>query len=626
MENVKALATPESNLALARFGAVVIALAFLQIQMSGPDRTLLDYPVTLGLCLYSLLVLTISLLAPRGLRHRVLQLSAIEACLIAGGISFDGAYPLLAVSLLTILLSDWSMTRREQLITTGYHLVALGAAWLLTRWQLSYVEQLATATTLLITASHVLLTGTGIAVRHPKRVTGTQPKEVLIQVTAPDANLEPALLYNPENPSAPLLDEGDLAIDSASEMKVQVLTTQPDNSKDLIEILRSWGREPQLTDDVANFIATANGLPDSAPPPSTMIIDTRGDEDETSDLISVIRRSERLRSHRCLLITNAPDNPGAQDDGLFDVVLHPPLDKTLLFNALHIAEPLPGQTGVASLLERYLRDRKTLPPMEILLAMGSQLQRKVLRHQLEKEGHHVYMTPSGEQALEAMTSHHFDAAIIDHALADMEGPEVVRMYRLTHSRQVSVPIVMVANDLNLDIQLQCEHAGADDVIAHPVSMRQLNPVLARLLKHTEKPTAEEILATNDVDLADNTESQIDHHALRELEELGNGLPFVRDLIENFIADSEELLATARHAINHLNLDVFHDCAHALKGSAGSVGAVGLQRQCLRLTAINAADLNHNAEMLQNHLSSLLESAQEALLNYLDERGEQMSRN
>jgi len=280
---------------------------------------------------------------------------------------------------------------------------------------------------------------------------------------------------------------------------------------------------------------------------------------------------------------------------------------------------------VTPLLDHYIRAQSTLPPLEILVAVGNQVQLKVVRRQLARQGHQVYTASSGELALDAMTAHHFDVAILDVSLDDMDGMEVARLYRMTHPKALASPIIMLARELSIDMQRLCEDAGAVAMLGLPLQLPKLDMMLHQLLTQDSMfpgpgQTESGLSSGRTV-----PQALLDRHTLRELEALGEGLGFIRDLVERFISDSNDLLQAMHSAVDQQDLESFRDFATALKGSSGSVGGVHLQRFCIRLAAISMADYRSDAGRLLQLLQEHLQATQSALLNYIDERSEKASR-
>jgi histidine phosphotransfer protein HptB len=63
-----------------------------------------------------------------------------------------------------------------------------------------------------------------------------------------------------------------------------------------------------------------------------------------------------------------------------------------------------------------------------------------------------------------------------------------------------------------------------------------------------------------------------------------GGAFVKELIDTFLADARELIATLERALGESDLDAFRRAAHSLKSTSESLGAVGLAALARELEA------------------------------------------
>jgi HPt (histidine-containing phosphotransfer) domain-containing protein len=89
--------------------------------------------------------------------------------------------------------------------------------------------------------------------------------------------------------------------------------------------------------------------------------------------------------------------------------------------------------------------------------------------------------------------------------------------------------------------------------------------------------------------------QFDPAALARVQRIG-GAGLVRQLVETFLAHAPTRLEAVRAAAGSGDWDAVRRAAHALKGSAGNVGALGLMGAAGRLEAA-CADATAAAELV-----------------------------
>jgi two-component system sensor histidine kinase RpfC len=216
----------------------------------------------------------------------------------------------------------------------------------------------------------------------------------------------------------------------------------------------------------------------------------------------------------------------------------------------------------------------------------------------------------------------------------MDGLEALKVYRFTHTTEAAIPVVMLSADVTPEAREQCTQAGAESFIAKPIQAKSLLETLNQVVKdhisedseNDKGPSTAMDTATRHRNLRSN-KSAIDREILRGLEELGGGLEFVASLVHGFIKDTEDLITQlAEAADTPPNSKQFREIAHALKGSAGSVGAYRLYELGGHACKIADRDFALTAPTAVSEIRSSFAETSAALNNYISERESQFSRN
>jgi len=109
----------------------------------------------------------------------------------------------------------------------------------------------------------------------------------------------------------------------------------------------------------------------------------------------------------------------------------------------------------------------------ILVVDDDQINRMVLAHDLEQEGHRVTAVEDGGSALEALRDGRFDVVLLDVLMPEMDGYETLtqieRDEKLRH-----VPVIMVSALEDIESVVRCIELGAADYLPKP-----FDPVLLR---------------------------------------------------------------------------------------------------------------------------------------------------
>ena len=109
----------------------------------------------------------------------------------------------------------------------------------------------------------------------------------------------------------------------------------------------------------------------------------------------------------------------------------------------------------------------------ILVVDDDQINRMVLAHDLEQEGHRVTAVEEGGSALEALRDGRFDVVLLDVLMPELDGWETLaqieRNEKLRH-----VPVIMVSALEDIESVVRCIELGAADYLPKP-----FDPVLLR---------------------------------------------------------------------------------------------------------------------------------------------------
>jgi two-component system response regulator CpxR len=109
---------------------------------------------------------------------------------------------------------------------------------------------------------------------------------------------------------------------------------------------------------------------------------------------------------------------------------------------------------------------------------------------LRDDGFQASAVHSGEQALEAVRLHDFDAMILDVMMPGMNGHEVLRRLQAQPSGLAPMPILMLtARGDEVDRIVGLE-TGADDYLAKPCNLRELSARLRAILRRSMRTPGE----------------------------------------------------------------------------------------------------------------------------------------
>jgi two-component system, sensor histidine kinase and response regulator len=97
---------------------------------------------------------------------------------------------------------------------------------------------------------------------------------------------------------------------------------------------------------------------------------------------------------------------------------------------------------------------------------------ELLSYHLHKVNYQTMIARNGEEAIDAVQNHSFDAVLLDIMLPELNGWEVCRILRES-TKGTSLPIIMVSALSDEEARIRGLSLGADDYVSKPYSMKEL---------------------------------------------------------------------------------------------------------------------------------------------------------
>jgi adenylate cyclase len=120
-----------------------------------------------------------------------------------------------------------------------------------------------------------------------------------------------------------------------------------------------------------------------------------------------------------------------------------------------------------------MTSRSNFGKNHLLVVDDNKVNRLLLGHSLEQQGHGVSFAENGREALEKLRSERFDLVLLDIQMPVMDGYQVLEQLT-TDLHLRDIPVIMTSALDELDSVVKCIEMGAEDYLIKPV-----NPVLLR---------------------------------------------------------------------------------------------------------------------------------------------------
>lgn len=400
-------------------------------------------------------------------------------------------------------------------------------------------------------------------------------------------------------------------------MRVGILASS-DLASRMEEVIKGWGAETVVVSTTTQLAAKLSVYLSGEAPLGAVVVERASLPGDPIEFLRLLHDDPNLARLPVILVDSAnvfgmAGSETRSDTHLirngFASVLNVPINPTLLFNAVHAAVSRELPENVVSLAGRF-EAQVGAQKLHILVAEDNPVNQRVIRGLLSHAGFEVVLAQDGEEALSILESgDHFDLAIIDMHMPELSGPEVIRRWRFMENGHL--PIIMLTADAREDAEQASKDAGADAFLTKPISSPLLIDMIAQFA--TKKPLRESAFPV----LSGISQGSIlDETILDNLAQMGGGLPFVRELIDSFNADSKRSMTEVEGALLAQDYGMWHDQLHMLKGGASDVGAHALAGLCAEAERIKPYEIT--APLARDKLMavrSALGEAQTALTKY-----------
>lgn len=216
----------------------------------------------------------------------------------------------------------------------------------------------------------------------------------------------------------------------------------------------------------------------------------------------------------------------------------------------------------------FVRHRARTGPMRLLVADDQAANVMVLKRLLEKAGHRPHAVAEGDEVLDEIEAHAYDAVIIDLHMPGLSGLDVLKQARVIESGRRRTPFVVLTADATAESVAACERAGAYAFLSKPVAVPRLLDVLAEISAGGRR--GDDRMAQ-----AGMPEGVVSPEILDELAALNLGPDFIERFIDECSRDARRCIAEMEVSAAANRWDEFRDQCHALKGVASNIGAVKL---------------------------------------------------
>jgi len=262
--------------------------------------------------------------------------------------------------------------------------------------------------------------------------------------------------------------------------------------------------------------------------------------------------------------------------------------------------------------------------LKILVAEDNVVNRRVIAKILERAGHEAHLVGNGEEALEVLDNERFDLVVMDLHMPVMSGIEATKLYRYANLGHSEPPIIGLTADATPAARQGAKEAGMDACLTKPIEPKHLLETIDQVieLRHAAARRVPQTALGSNVVMHPRASGDglpvVERRKLDDLRTLGSGPEFVTSLIEDFIADGDEIIRQLERAAEAHDSREFRELVHGLRGSAGYIGASQFYQLLLSLRGIDTHELTRNAGEYVGRIKTEFDRLRTALTQYKSE--------
>jgi len=381
---------------------------------------------------------------------------------------------------------------------------------------------------------------------------------------------------------------------------------------ELLHSLRGWGVHCHSLMDYTQLKHELLGSIEEDNPFDAIIFDNSGTTENIIDLAEYKEGHQALSNTKILILENQP-----HDSQLEKIVhsyncihrLYEPLDKVLLFNALHASRALLAEDEtIIQLTDHYPSSQIPLTPQKILIAEDNAINRLVIEKMLTNAGHEQYQVEDGLQLLEELEVNSYDLVIVDMQMPKLNGVDAFKAYQFANPDN-HLPFIMLTANATIDARQQAKEAGIKWFLTKPISS---NALLSTIQKATEGNHQTPEFDTTEADIPQGKSKLVNEEAIHELITLAPERAFLERLLSKLELDGTKLINGMKKALSDNEIHELKNHAHALKGSAANLGLTCLTQAIIQIESQGDSELISSGINTLEELQGIFDETKEEL--------------
>jgi len=237
--------------------------------------------------------------------------------------------------------------------------------------------------------------------------------------------------------------------------------------------------------------------------------------------------------------------------------------------------------------------------IHILIVEDNKTNQEIAQAILKNNNIQSTIATNGEEALHILKKKTFDLILMDIQMPVLDGFKTTSMIRKNNQLSHVPVIAMTAHALKGDKE-KCIQSGMNGYLTKPVKqdsmMQAITSALNDHTKHQAPVLPPDLTATSDsIPVLDTKKA---------LKDLGLTPEIYHRILENFIANNQEMNAKISSAVHQKQLDILTEIFHTLKGSSGNIGGYRTEEYAKNLEQLLRGKKS-SADLTENNLAEIV---------------------
>jgi two-component system, sensor histidine kinase and response regulator len=252
--------------------------------------------------------------------------------------------------------------------------------------------------------------------------------------------------------------------------------------------------------------------------------------------------------------------------------------------------------------------------LSILVVDDDELNQRMMRLILKREGHFIECVSNGLEALNAIKVKTFDMILMDLQMPVMDGVEASRKIREWEKDGTHTFIVALTASYLPEKGRELFEAGIDNYISKPFEIEHLRHILMYGLEN-RKAAAE----VSSIERASSVQAlpfrqDFDHQI--GIQRVGGDQETYKELLSDFIQQLPQKMEGMWACFRRNDLAGLGIAAHNLRGVSANLGALQLSEHAYRLEKRASESYTESIETVLSEISTISEKVRESAFNFL----------